>query len=111
MFRAAVLMVALAAPAAFAAESSWIEESNRHAQILLDVMARYNAESAASFGVEGHDNDVLDLKPRSPERQEAELARQSATRAAARQPRPMRWSAATSTSSSAPPAIRSARWS
>jgi len=74
MFRAAVLIVALAAPAAFAAESSWIEESNRHAQILLDVMARYNAESAASFGVEGHDNDVFDAKPRFSERQEADLA-------------------------------------
>ncbi len=73
MFRAAVLIVALAAPAAFAAEPSWIEESNRHAQILLDVMARYNAESAASFGVEGHDTEVLDLKPRIFERQEADL--------------------------------------
>lgn len=74
MFRAAVLIVALAAPAAFAAEPSWIEESNRHAQILLDVMARYNAEAAASFGVDGHDDDILDLKPRTSERQEADLA-------------------------------------
>lgn len=74
MFRAAVLIVALVAPAAFAAEPSWIEESNRHAQILLDVMARYNAESAASFGVEGHDNEILDVKPRNSERQEADLA-------------------------------------
>ena len=108
MFRAAVLIVALAAPAAFAAEPSWIEESNRHAQILLDVMARYNAESAASFGVEGHDTDVFDLKPRFFERQEADLGdgnRQA--RAAARQLRPIRWSAAISTSSSAPRATRS----
>src|SRR5687767_1711271 len=74
MFRAAVLIVTLAAPAAFAAQPSWIEESNRHAQILLDVMARYNAEAAASFGVEGHDSDVFDLKPRASERQEADLA-------------------------------------
>jgi uncharacterized protein (DUF885 family) len=74
MFRAAVLIVALVAPAAFAAESSWIDESNRHAQLLLDVMARYNAEGAASFGVEGHDNEVFDLKPRFSERQEADIA-------------------------------------
>ena len=73
MFRAAILIVALVAPAAFAAEPSWIEESNRHAQILLDVMARYNAESAASFGVEGHDSEIVDLKPRFSERQEADL--------------------------------------
>jgi hypothetical protein len=73
MFRAAVLIVVLIAPAAFAAEPSWIDASNRNAQILLDVMARYNAESASSFGVEGHDTEVFDLKPRVLERQEADL--------------------------------------
>jgi hypothetical protein len=73
MFRAAVLIVALVAPAAFAAEPSWIEASNRHAQILLDVMARYNAESAASLGVEGHDSEIVDLKPRFSERLESDL--------------------------------------
>ena len=73
MFRAAVLIVALVAPAAFAAQPSWIEESNKNAQILLDVMARYNAESAATFGVEGHDNEIFDLKPQFSERQEADL--------------------------------------
>ncbi len=74
MFRAAVLIVTLAAPAAFAAQPSWIEESNRHSQVLLEVMARYNAEAAGSFGVEGHDGEVLDLKPRAVERQEADIA-------------------------------------
>jgi hypothetical protein len=74
MFRAAVLIVTLAAPAAFAAQPSWIEESNRHSQVLLEVMARYNAEAAASFGVEGRDGEVFDLKPRVQERQEADIA-------------------------------------
>jgi hypothetical protein len=74
MFRAALLIVTLAAPAAFAAQPSWIEESNRHSQILLEVMARYNAEAAGSFGVEGQDGEVFDLKPRVLERQEADLA-------------------------------------
>jgi hypothetical protein len=73
MFRAWVLIVALIAPAAFAAEPSWIETSTRHAQMLLDVMARYNAESAASLGVEGHDSEIVDLKPRFSERLEADL--------------------------------------
>jgi uncharacterized protein DUF885 len=73
MFRAAVLIVALIAPAAFAAQPSWIEESNRHAQVLLEVMARYNAETAASLGVEGHDSEIFDLKPRFSERQEQDL--------------------------------------
>jgi hypothetical protein len=73
MFRAAVLILALAAPAAFAAEPSWIDESNKNAQILLEVMARYNAEAAATFGVEGHDAEIFDLKPQFSERQEADL--------------------------------------
>src|SRR5690349_20327132 len=73
MFRAAVMILVLAAPAAFAAQPSWIDESNRNAQILLDVMARYNAEQAASFGVEGHDDEIFDLKPQFSERQEADL--------------------------------------
>jgi hypothetical protein len=73
MFRAAVLIVALVAPAAFAAEPSLIEASNRNAQVLLDVMARYNAETAASLGVEGHDSEIVDLKPRFSERLEADL--------------------------------------
>jgi len=73
MFRAAVLILALAAPAAFAAEPSWIEESNKNAQILLEVMARYNAEAAATFGVDGHDAEIFDLKPQFSERQEADL--------------------------------------
>src|SRR4026207_2303173 len=73
IFRAAVLILALAAPAAFAAEPSWIDESNKNAQILLEVMARYNAEAAAAFGVEGHDAEIFDLKPQFSERQEADL--------------------------------------
>ncbi|HKU15638.1 MAG TPA: DUF885 domain-containing protein [Steroidobacteraceae bacterium] len=74
MVRAAIVIVALVAPAAFAAQPSWVEESNRHAQILLDVMARYNPEAAATFGVEGHDSEVFDVRPGVAERQEADLA-------------------------------------
>jgi hypothetical protein len=73
MFRAAVLILALAAPAAVAAQPGWIEESNKNAQILLEVMARYNAEAAATYGVEGHDAEIFDLKPQFSERQEADL--------------------------------------
>jgi len=73
MFRVAILILALAAPAAFAAQPSWIDESNKNAQILLEVMARYNAEAAATFGVEGHDAEIFDLKPQFSERQEADL--------------------------------------
>src|SRR5262245_1299646 len=60
--------------AAYAADNSWIEQSNRNAQILLEINARYNPETATSVGVEGYDKDVVDLKPRFQQRQETELA-------------------------------------
>jgi hypothetical protein len=69
-----VLCVGFLAPQSFAAETDWIEESNRHASVLLGVMTRYAPETAASLGVEGHDADVFDLKPRNVERQDADLA-------------------------------------
>jgi len=57
------------------AAADWIEASNRHSQVLLDIFARYNPEGAASYGVEGHDTEVFDLKPGFAERQEADLQR------------------------------------
>ncbi len=64
-----------AAPAnVVASDSDWVAESNRNAQLLLDVSARYTPEQAAQIGVEGHDGEVFDIKPRSSERQEADLA-------------------------------------
>jgi len=57
-----------------AAGPAWIEESNRYAQWLLDAQAVYAPENAANIGLEGHDGEVLDLKPRYAERQEADLA-------------------------------------
>lgn len=75
MNRFVLTMVAtlLLAPWAHAADSNWLEQSNRNAQILLEVSARYSPEFATSVGVEGHDADVLDLKPQYMERQEADL--------------------------------------
>ena len=67
-----------------AATPAWIEESNRYAQWLLDAQAVYAPENAANLGVEGHDGDVLDLKPRYDERQETELAAVAAKLDAAR---------------------------
>ena len=60
-------------PAATAVQQPWIVESNRHAAALLEVGAKYAPEGAAQLGVEGHDADVFDLKPRNEERQEADL--------------------------------------
>jgi len=83
--------IALIAFSATAAEPDWIAESNRHAQVLLDVLARYSPESAASIGVEGYDEQIFDLKPGFAERQEADLDKAAqqleSVRAAASDPR------------------------
>lgn len=74
MIRSLVTLLAvLQASLTFAADTDWIQESNRHAQVLLEVNAKYNPEGATSLGVEGHDADVFDLKPRFIERQAADL--------------------------------------
>jgi hypothetical protein len=91
-----VALIALSAPSAFAAETTapavpaWVQESNRHAQVLLDVTVKYAPEGASSFGVEGHDEEIFDLKAGYMERQEADLqaaqAKLEATRAGVTDP-------------------------
>lgn len=78
--RARILLTAVlvvAAPVSMAVAqaqpAAWIQESNRHAQILLELIAKYSPEAAASFGVEGHDNEIVDLKSGYSQRQEADL--------------------------------------
>lgn len=43
--------------------TSWVEKSNQYAQLVLDMMTKYAPESAASMGVEGFDEEIMDLKP------------------------------------------------
>ena len=66
--------VMLGASTAQAAPTAWIEESNRHTQVLREVNARYQPESAADLGLEQYDREILDLKPKYDERLEADLA-------------------------------------
>ena len=92
MTRTLLLLLAIGtAGTPLAASDDWIVESNRYAQLLLDVDARYNPEATASLGVEGHDAEIIDLKPRASERQEADLtavaSRLEALRATATDPR------------------------
>src|SRR4051812_205728 len=63
----------IAAEAAQPVLPAWIVESNRESQALLEIIARYSPESASSLGVEGHDSDVLDLKPGIVSRQKADV--------------------------------------
>ncbi len=71
---AALAAVAFAG-AAQADEPAWIAESNANARPLLEVMAKYNPETAAALGVDGHDGDVADLKPGTDTRFEADSER------------------------------------
>jgi Bacterial protein of unknown function (DUF885) len=40
---------------------AWIEESNRHSQVLLDVLAKFSPEGAGQFGVSGLDQEITSL--------------------------------------------------
>jgi hypothetical protein len=47
---------------------AWIAASNRHAQVLLDVLARVAPESAGQFGVTGLDEEITNLSAAAGER-------------------------------------------
>lgn len=61
-FGAVMLGLALAQGAAAAGQPDWIATSNGNAQVLLDVMAEFQPEQAASLGVDGHDDEIMDLR-------------------------------------------------
>ena len=82
--RFVVAMVAACLPAAVPAQD-WVAKSNANAQVLLDVMARFNPEFAGQMGVEGVDEEVIDLRQGLDERTEAavtEAVRELETRLA-----------------------------
>jgi hypothetical protein len=69
-----------------AGENTWIDRSNANTQVLLDVMAKLNPESAGRQGVPGYDDKIVDLNPGIDERTRAlytaardELAKRLAT--------------------------------
>jgi hypothetical protein len=53
---------------------AWVEKSDAHARVLIDVLSRFSPEGASQFGVEGLDEQVLDLAPGRQERIQAALA-------------------------------------
>jgi len=73
MQRLALLLLVLLPMMAGAAQQDWLERSNRNAQLLLDVNAKYSPEFATSLGIEGHDAEVMDLKSGNVERQAQDL--------------------------------------
>ena len=62
-----VLATLWQSPAA-ALDSSWVDQSNAHAQIVLESVAKFSPETAASIGVDGLDEQITDLKPERYER-------------------------------------------
>ncbi len=56
----AVVAFAFATPAIAA---DWVEKSNEHAQIVLDVFAKLSPEGAGQLGVDGLDEEISDLGP------------------------------------------------
>ncbi len=56
----------------------WVARSNAHAQVLLEVVGRFNPEEASAFGASTYDDQVLDLGPRVNERSRAALSKAQA---------------------------------
>jgi uncharacterized protein (DUF885 family) len=66
---ASPVSAATESPAAKAAPApAWIQKSNEHAQVLLQVMAKFGPEQAGFFGVTGFDDKIMDRGPDALER-------------------------------------------
>jgi len=63
LIQAALIIALFAAQPATAAEPGWVEKSNEHARVVLDSFARFSPEGAGSLGVDGLDEQILDLGP------------------------------------------------
>jgi hypothetical protein len=59
---AAFGIVVITAPA-LAAEGGWVEKSNENASLVMELLAQFNPESAASLGVDGIDENIVDFRP------------------------------------------------
>ena len=65
----ALLLLAVATSAA-AEPPAWVKESNEHAKVALETLARFQPEGATQIGVEGFDGQVMDLEPKVYKRQQ-----------------------------------------
>lgn len=48
---------------------AWVEKSNVHAKLMIDLVGKLSPEEASKLGVEGFDDQILDLSPGFVERQ------------------------------------------
>lgn len=61
----ATFLIAQAGPTQAA---TWVEKSDEHAQVVLDVLAKLSPEGAGRLGVDGLDEEISDLGPGIQER-------------------------------------------
>ena len=54
-------LLAVFATPVVADDSDWVARSNEHAQIVLELLAKFSPEGAASLGVDGLDEEIFDL--------------------------------------------------
>jgi hypothetical protein len=64
---AAFVFVVASIPAT-SADGNWVDKSNENASLVLEVIAGFNPESAASLGVDGIDENIVDFRPKLFER-------------------------------------------
>lgn len=57
------IAVAQSAPPKPAAQPAWVTRSNENAQVLIQVLARFEPEAASEVGAEGYDEQIVDMKP------------------------------------------------
>ncbi|MFK7887992.1 MAG: DUF885 domain-containing protein [Gammaproteobacteria bacterium] len=69
----ALVAVGLASGARADGDTSWVDTSNEHAQVLLKIFAKYSPEGAGSLGVDGLDEDIFDLGENIYERSTADI--------------------------------------
>jgi hypothetical protein len=57
-----IALLSVLTPAlAGAADQPWVTQSNQNTKVLLNVLAKYSPESASQIGVDGYDEQIVDL--------------------------------------------------
>ena len=67
-YRFVVLAAFALAASAHADEPEWLTKSNRHANKILEDIAKFNPEGAGGIGIDGVDEEIIDLGPNVYER-------------------------------------------
>lgn len=58
-----LLAIFAGSPAVLADDADWVARSNEQSQLVLEVMAKFGPEGAGRLGVDGLDEEIMDLGP------------------------------------------------